>query len=103
MPGTSAGPRGGTFSAAAGDAITFTIPASASAAAVKAVLSTTGQVAFVPLPPTSVRERVATARGEPRGGSGRRWRRLSRCYEGTEASARAWLEVASVGYLLGRA
>jgi hypothetical protein len=26
-----------------------------------------------------------------------RWRRLSRCYEGTEASARAWLEVASVG------
>ena len=28
-----------------------------------------------------------------------RWRRLSRCYEGTEASARAWLEVASVGYL----
>jgi putative transposase len=31
-----------------------------------------------------------------------RWRRLSRCYEGTEASARAWLEVASVGYLLTR-
>ena len=31
-----------------------------------------------------------------------RWRRLSRCYEGTETSARAWLEVASVGYLLGR-
>ena len=28
-----------------------------------------------------------------------RWRRLSRCYEGSEASARAWLEVASVGYL----
>lgn len=27
------------------------------------------------------------------------WRRLSRCYEGTEASARAWLEVAAVGYL----
>jgi hypothetical protein len=27
-----------------------------------------------------------------------RWRRLSRCYEGTEASARAWLEVASGGY-----
>jgi transposase len=26
-----------------------------------------------------------------------RWRRLSRCYEGIEASARAWLEVASVG------
>lgn len=32
-----------------------------------------------------------------------RWRRLSRCYEDTEASATAWLEVASVGYLLGRA
>jgi len=32
-----------------------------------------------------------------------RWRRLSRCYEGSEASATAWLEVASVGYLLGRA
>ena len=40
----------GMFSAAAGDAITFTIPASASGAAVRAVLSTTGQVAFVPLP-----------------------------------------------------
>ena len=26
-----------------------------------------------------------------------RWRRLSRCYEGTQASARAWLEVASAG------
>ena len=32
-----------------------------------------------------------------------RWRRLSRCYEGSQASASAWLEVASVGYLLGRA
>jgi transposase len=32
-----------------------------------------------------------------------RWRRLSRCYEGSEPSATAWLEVASVGYLLGRA
>jgi putative transposase len=31
-----------------------------------------------------------------------RWRRLSRCYEGTAASARAWLEVAAVGYLLAR-
>ena len=30
-------------------------------------------------------------------------RRLSRCYEGSEASATTWLEVASVGYLLGRA
>jgi putative transposase len=32
-----------------------------------------------------------------------RWRRLSRCYEGSEASARAWLEVASVSYLAWRA
>jgi putative transposase len=32
-----------------------------------------------------------------------RWRRLSRCYEGSAASARAWLEVASVGYLACRA
>ena len=30
------------------------------------------------------------------------WRRLSRCYEGTPESARAWLEVACLGYLLGR-
>ncbi len=30
------------------------------------------------------------------------WRRLSRCYEGTTASARAWLEVASVAYLAWR-
>jgi len=29
-----------------------------------------------------------------------RWRRLSRCYEQTEASARAWLEVVCVAYLL---
>jgi putative transposase len=31
-----------------------------------------------------------------------RWRRLSRCYEGSVASARTWLEVASVGYLVWR-
>ena len=31
-----------------------------------------------------------------------RWRRLSRCYEGTEASARPWLEVAGVAYLFAR-
>ncbi len=31
-----------------------------------------------------------------------RWRRLARCYEGTEESAKAWLSVASVGYMLGR-
>jgi putative transposase len=29
-----------------------------------------------------------------------RWRRLARCYEGKAASARAWLEVASVGHML---
>ena len=29
-------------------------------------------------------------------------RRLSRCYEGTEGSARAWLEVACVAYLFAR-
>jgi transposase len=31
-----------------------------------------------------------------------RWRRLSRCYEGTSASARAWLEVAAPAYLFAR-
>jgi transposase len=31
-----------------------------------------------------------------------RWRRLSRCYEGSAASARAWLEVVCVAYLLVR-
>ena len=31
-----------------------------------------------------------------------RWRRLSRCYEGSAESARAWLEVASLGYLFAR-
>lgn len=31
-----------------------------------------------------------------------RWRRLSRCFEGSVPSARAWLEVASVGYLAWR-
>ncbi len=40
----------GVFSSAAGEAITFTIPASANEMAVRAVLSTTGQVTFVPLP-----------------------------------------------------
>ena len=31
-----------------------------------------------------------------------RWRRLSRCYEQTVASAKAWLEVAAMGYLFAR-
>jgi hypothetical protein len=31
-----------------------------------------------------------------------RWRRLSPCHEGSAESARAWLEVAAVGYLFAR-
>jgi transposase len=31
-----------------------------------------------------------------------RWRRLSRSFEGTAASATAWCEVAAVGLLFGR-
>ena len=31
-----------------------------------------------------------------------RWRRLSRCYEGSAESARAWLEVAALAYLFAR-
>ena len=31
-----------------------------------------------------------------------RWRRLSRCYEGTPESARAWMEVAALAYLFAR-
>ncbi len=31
-----------------------------------------------------------------------RWRRLSRCYKQTEASAQAWLGVAALGYLFAR-
>ena len=32
-----------------------------------------------------------------------RWRRLQRCFEQTRESAQAWMEVAAVGYMLGRA
>ncbi len=53
-----------------------------------------GTVGFTPLAPLYKVEHAFAQLG--------RWRRLSRCYEGTEASARAWLEVASFGYLLGR-
>jgi transposase len=53
-----------------------------------------GTVGFTPLAPLYKVEHAFAHLG--------RWRRLSRCYEGTETSARAWLEVASVGYLLGR-
>jgi putative transposase len=54
-----------------------------------------GTSGFVPLRPLVKIEHAFAQLG--------RWRRLSRCYEGTEASARAWLEVASVGYLAWRA
>ncbi len=54
-----------------------------------------GQVGFKPIWPLYKIEHAFAQLG--------RWRRLSRCYEGSEASATAWLQVASVAYLLGRA
>jgi len=54
-----------------------------------------GASGFVPIAPLYRIEHAFAQLG--------RWRRLSRCYEGTESSARAWLEVASLGYLAGRA
>ncbi len=54
-----------------------------------------GVSGFVPLRPLVKIEHAFAQLG--------RWRRLSRCYEGSIASARAWLEVASVGYLAWRA
>jgi putative transposase len=54
-----------------------------------------GTSGFVPLPPLYRIEHAFAQLG--------RWRRLSRCYEGTEASAEAWVEVASVAYLAWRA
>jgi len=54
-----------------------------------------GQRGFTPIRPLYKIEHAFAQLG--------RWRRLSRCYEGSEASARAWLEVASVGYLAWRA
>jgi len=54
-----------------------------------------GVSGFVPLRPLVKIEHAFAQLG--------RWRRLSRCYEGSVASARAWLEVASVGYLAWRA
>jgi len=53
-----------------------------------------GKSGFMPLKPLVRVEHAFAQLG--------RWRRLSRCYEGSEASARAWLEVASVGYLFAR-
>jgi putative transposase len=53
-----------------------------------------GRSGFVPIAPLYRIEQAFAQLG--------RWRRLSRCYEGSEASARAWLEVASFGYLAWR-
>ena len=53
-----------------------------------------GTSGFVPLAPLYKVEHAFARLG--------RWRRLSRCYEGSAASARAWLEVAAVAYLLAR-
>jgi hypothetical protein len=49
---------------------------------------------FVPIAPLYKVEHIFARLG--------RWRRLSRCYEGSAASARAWLEVASVSFLFAR-
>lgn len=53
-----------------------------------------GTVGFKPIGPLWRIEHVFAQLG--------RWRRLARCYEQTEQSAKAWLAVASVGYMLGR-
>ena len=53
-----------------------------------------GQSGFVPIAPLYKIEHTFAQLG--------RWRRLSRCFEGTEASATAWLEVACMGYLFSR-
>jgi transposase len=53
-----------------------------------------GTVGFTPIAPLYRVEHVFARLG--------RWRRLSRCYEGSAASARAWLEVAAVAYLFAR-
>ena len=53
-----------------------------------------GRVGFGPIAPLYKVEHAFAQLG--------RWRRLSRCYEGSEPNATAWLEVASVGYFLGR-
>lgn len=66
-----------------------------SVAAARVRLTPKGTTGFTPLWPLYKVEHAFAQLG--------RWRRLSRCYEGSEASARAWLEVASVGYLAWRA
>ena len=57
----------------------------------ESVLGTRG---FVPIRPLVKVEHAFAQLG--------RLRRLPRCYEQTEASARAWLEVAAMGYLFAR-
>jgi putative transposase len=53
-----------------------------------------GTVGFTPIRPLCKVEHAFARLG--------RWRRLSRCYEGTAESARAWLEVAALAYLFAR-
>lgn len=53
-----------------------------------------GAKRFVPMPPLPKVEHAFAHLG--------RWRRLARCYEEKESSAKAWLEVASLGYLFTR-
>ncbi|MGH2468342.1 MAG: IS5 family transposase [Candidatus Limnocylindrales bacterium] len=53
-----------------------------------------GVSGFTPLAPLYRIEQVFAQLG--------RWRRLSRCYEGSPASAQAWLAVAAVGLLASR-
>jgi hypothetical protein len=52
------------------------------------------QVGFVPIAPLYKVEHAFAQLG--------RWRRLSRCFEQTQMSAEAWLQIAAFGYLLGR-
>jgi hypothetical protein len=54
----------------------------------------TGSVGFTPIRPLYKVEHAFARLG--------RWRRLSRCYEGPSASARAWLEVAALACLFAR-
>jgi hypothetical protein len=62
------------------------------------VVGTEALIARVPNPDDGWRVRVDSVAHARLG----RWRRLSRCYEGTEASAKAWLEVVCVAYLFVR-
>jgi len=55
---------------------------------------TPGSVGFIPIAPLYRVEQAFARLG--------RWRRLARCFEGTTTSARAWLEVAAVGEMLGQ-